>query len=52
MLFKVMARTRRTDWVELNAFETKAEALALAREVVNSDGGTEVMIEEQAQAGD
>lgn len=51
MLYKVFARTRRTDWVEINAFESKDEAMTLAREVL-SDVGTEVMIEQQLQISD
>lgn len=44
MLWRVFARTNRTDWVELNAFDNEKEARELASEVLNS-GGTEVKIE-------
>lgn len=45
MLYKVFARTKRTDWVEINAFESEDEARTLMREIINSDAGTEVMME-------
>jgi hypothetical protein len=52
MLYKVFARTKRTDWVEINAFETKDEAVSLMREIVNGDVGTEAMMETHEQASD
>ena len=52
MLYKVFARTRRTTWVEVNAFESKDEAVALSREIVRADAGTEVMVEQSPQATD
>lgn len=45
-LYSVYARTQRTDWVQLNTFETMEEARQLAKEVLNSDSSTEIKIEE------
>lgn len=43
-MWHVYARTPRTTWVELNAFDNEADARALVKDVLDG-GGHEVMME-------
>lgn len=45
-MYKVMMRTKRTDWVEMNCFETKEEAIELVKAIQASDSNIEAYIEE------
>lgn len=46
-LYAVLARTARTDWVELNVFETRDEAVKECRDIQDKDKGVELCIEER-----